>query len=53
MGMIVVCKLLFSGQNSQIAGETLYCPDVSVGHFQKIISNTAHMYWLTALLMNN
>ena len=27
---------LFSGQNSQLAGQILFSPDVSVGHFQKL-----------------
>ena len=26
----------FSGQNSQLAGQILFCPDVSAGHFQKL-----------------
>ena len=38
MGTMQVCetRFFFSGQNSQLDGEILFCPDVSAGHFQKL-----------------
>ena len=35
-----MCKVLvyeaFYGQNLKLAGQIMFCPDVSVGHFQKL-----------------
>ena len=37
MGTVYVgYETFFSGQNPQLAGQILLCPDISVGHFQKL-----------------
>ena len=34
----------FSGQNSQLAGQILFCPDVSAGHFQKLFQVLLYVF---------
>ena len=36
MGTIQICETCWSRQNSQLAGQILFCPGVSAGHFQKL-----------------
>ena len=32
----IQCSACFLGQSPQFAGQILFCPDVSAGHFQKL-----------------
>ena len=36
MGTIQICETCWYRQNSQLAGQILFCPGVSAGHFQKL-----------------
>ena len=45
MCTVLVHEAFFSGQDSQLAGQILFCPEVSVGHFQKLF-RALYMYIL-------
>ena len=36
MGTIQICETCWCRQNSQLAGQILFCPGISAGHFQKL-----------------
>ena len=45
MGTIQICETCWSRQNSQLAGQILFCPGVSAGHIQKLFQ-ALHLYIL-------
>ena len=49
MCTVLVCED-FSGHDSQLAGQILFCPDVSTGHFQKLFRALVTLYHRQTLL---